>query len=97
MLVLTRKVGEGIAIGENVRVIVMQVKGKQVRLGIKADPATAVHREEVFEKIQDENKRAIESNFEFVNQAAGIMDEVSNMASKDGTAELELMNIPKTK
>ena len=58
MLVLTRKVGEGIAIGDDVKIIVMQIKGKQVRLGIKASPSTVVHREEVYQRIQDENRQA---------------------------------------
>ncbi len=58
MLVLTRKVGEGIAIGDDVKIIVMQIKGKQVRLGIKAAPSTAVHREEIYQKIQEENVAA---------------------------------------
>ena len=58
VLVLTRKLGEGIAIGDDVKVIVMQIKGKQVRLGIKASPTTSVHREEIYQKIQDENKQA---------------------------------------
>lgn len=55
MLVLTRKLGEGIAIGDSVRVVVMQIKGKQVRLGIQAEASTPVHREEVYEKIKEEN------------------------------------------
>ena len=58
MLVLTRKLGEGIAIGDDVKIIVMQIKGKQVRLGIKASPTTAVHREEIYQKIHAENKLA---------------------------------------
>ena len=58
MLVLTRKVGEGIAIGDDVKIIVMQIKGKQVRLGIKADPTTIVHREEIYQRIQEENRQA---------------------------------------
>jgi len=62
MLVLTRKVGEGIAIGDDVKIIVMQIKGKQVRLGIKASPSTAVHREEIYQKIQDENMAASNPN-----------------------------------
>ncbi len=61
MLVLTRKVGEGIAIGDDVKIIVMQIKGKQVRLGIKASANTAVHREEVYQRILDENKAASQS------------------------------------
>ena len=58
MLVLTRKVGESIAIGDDVKIIVMQIKGKQVRLGIKASPTTVVHREEVYQRIQEENQKA---------------------------------------
>lgn len=58
MLVLTRKVGEGIAIGDDVKIVVMQIKGKQVRLGIKASPTTTVHREEIYQKIQEENLAA---------------------------------------
>ncbi len=55
---LTRKIGEGIAIGDDVKIVVMQVKGKQVRLGIKANPKTIVHREEIYQKILDENSLA---------------------------------------
>lgn len=61
MLVLTRKIGEGIAIGDDVKIIVMQIKGKQVRLGIKASPNTIVHREEVYQRILEENKAAASS------------------------------------
>jgi len=58
MLVLTRKLGEGIAIGDEIRVVVLEMKGGQVRLGIEAPPHTSVHREEVYSKIQNENKKA---------------------------------------
>ena len=75
MLVLTRKVGEGIAIGDDVKIIVMQIKGKQVRLGIKASPSTVVHREEVYQRIQDENKSASQPDVESVNQASEMFDE----------------------
>ena len=51
MLVLTRKIGESIAIGDDVKVTVMQIKGKQVRIGIKASRATEIHREEVYRRI----------------------------------------------
>ena len=53
MLVLTRKLGEGIAIGDDIKIIVMQIKGKQVRLGIKASPSTVVQREEIYQKIHE--------------------------------------------
>ena len=62
MLVLTRKVGEGIAIGDDVKIVVMQIKGKQVRLGIKASPSTIVHREEIYQRIQEENRNAADSS-----------------------------------
>ncbi len=75
MLVLTRKVGEGIAIGDDVKIIVMQIKGKQVRLGIKASASTVVHREEVYQRILDENKQAANVDMESVNQASDIFDE----------------------
>lgn len=52
MLVLTRKVGDVVVIGDNIKVIVMAIKGKQVRLGIEADRSTVVHREEVYQRIK---------------------------------------------
>lgn len=58
MLVLTRRRGEGVTIGPDIRVIVLGVKGGQVRLGIEAPASVAVHREEVYARIQDENRLA---------------------------------------
>ena len=46
MLVLTRKLGESIAIDDHIKIVVVQIKGKQVRLGIKAPKETKIHREE---------------------------------------------------
>lgn len=58
MLVLTRRLGESITIGDNVRVVVMEIRGNQVRLGIEAPHDLPVHREEVYRKILQENQRA---------------------------------------
>lgn len=58
MLVLTRKLGETIAIGNNITIKVVDVKGKQVRLGINAPPDTTIHREEIYKRIQEENRLA---------------------------------------
>ena len=58
MLVLTRKVGESIQINDNVKVTVIEVKGKNIRLGIDAPKTTKVYREEVFLKIKQENQTA---------------------------------------
>ena len=56
MLILTRRVGETVVIGNNVTVTVLGVKGNQVRLGVKAPKDISVHREEIFERIQAEQK-----------------------------------------
>lgn len=58
MLVLSRKVGESINIGDNVKIQVMEVNGRTVRVGIDAPRSMAIHREEIYLKIQEENKAA---------------------------------------
>jgi len=60
LLILTRKVGETVAIGDDVKVQVVDVKGRQVRLGISAPAALAVHREEVFQRIQEQNRQSVD-------------------------------------
>ncbi len=61
MLVLTRKLGESIAIDDHIKIVVVQIKGKQVRLGIQAPKETKIHREEVYTAIQDQNKEAVKA------------------------------------
>lgn len=55
MLILTRRIGESLNIGNDITVTVLDVKGNQVRVGIQAPKAVAVHREEIFERIRQEN------------------------------------------
>ena len=54
MLILTRRVGETLMIGDNVTVTVLGVKGNQVRVGVNAPKDVAVHREEIYQRIQTE-------------------------------------------
>jgi len=54
MLILTRRVGETLVIGEDVTVTVLGIKGNQVRIGVKAPKDVTVHREEIFERIRIE-------------------------------------------
>ncbi|MAD60805.1 MAG: carbon storage regulator [Myxococcales bacterium] len=59
MLTLTRKLGESIRIGDDIVVIVKEIKGKQVRIGIEAPRDVYVCREELFQKIEEANRSAI--------------------------------------
>lgn len=68
MLVLSRKIGESIMIGEGIEVKVISVDGDQVKLGIEAPRHIKVHRQEIFEAIQAENKAALEVTEQLINQ-----------------------------
>ncbi|ABZ83365.1 carbon storage regulator [Heliomicrobium modesticaldum Ice1] len=61
MLVLTRRNGESIVIGENITISILEVRGDQIRIGIEAPRHVTVHRGEVFEAIQRANRDAVQS------------------------------------
>jgi len=56
MLILTRRVGETVMIGDDVTITILGVKGNQVRVGINAPKSVAVHREEIYERIKRERE-----------------------------------------
>lgn len=60
MLVLTRKLGQSIVIGDEIEVVVLEVRGEQVRIGIKAPKTVMVHRKEIYDQIQEVNKSSTE-------------------------------------
>ena len=59
MLILTRRIGETVMIGEEVTITVLGVKGNQVRVGINAPRSVAVHREEIYERIKRERQAGV--------------------------------------
>ena len=56
MLILTRRVGEALMVGDDTKIVVLGVKGSQIRLGINAPKDVQVHREEIYQKIHDDDE-----------------------------------------
>ena len=61
MLILSRKIGEAIVVGDDIKIRIVDIKGKNVRLGVDAPRQRAIHREEVYLKIQEANLAAAEA------------------------------------
>jgi carbon storage regulator len=85
VLVLTRKVGDVIAIGDNIKIVVMAIKGKQVRLGVQADRNTVVHREEIYQKIQQETRAALQNDMVTARAAGELLKESTD--AREGGAD----------
>lgn len=73
MLVLTRKLGESIAIDDHIKIRVVQIKGKQVRLGIEAPKDTKIHREEVYLAIQNQNQESSNTTADHTKAVAELL------------------------
>ncbi len=82
MLVLTRKSGEDIFFGDDIRIVIKEIKGKQVRIGIEAPPSVSVYRGEIYRQIQEENKRAAVVDFEEVKGAADSLKQITRMKGR---------------
>ena len=66
MLILTRKIGESLLIGDDVEITVLSIRGSQVKLGVKAPKEISVHREEIYQRIQHE--RAMHEHLQHLDQ-----------------------------
>ena len=83
MLILTRKLGESITIGDDIKITFLEAKGKQVKLGIEAPSNIAVYREEVYNLIKEQNIQAVKvANIE-KGTLPDIWNGLKNLLSKD--------------
>jgi len=73
VLILTRKIGESILVGDNIRLVVLEIRGRQIRLGIEAPVDIVVLREEIAQRLTDENLRAAIFNYQEVQQAVNAL------------------------
>jgi carbon storage regulator len=85
MLILTRKFGENIRIGDKIKIIILDVKGGQVKLGIDAPPNIAVHREEIYERIREENRRASGISAKALRDVAHIFNKGKKRRVREGS------------
>jgi len=72
MLILTRKLGERIAIGNDITVTLLEIKGAQVKLGIEAPRSISIHRQEIYERIMKENLRSAEVSTSDLTRATSL-------------------------
>jgi carbon storage regulator len=96
MLILTRKQGESITIGDDIKVTVLGVFGRQVRLGVDAPIKVVVHREEVYLKIKEENKKARSIKTDLAGLARLIKGKVTGEgSSSEAGSGIELRSTPR--
>ncbi|HNU92995.1 MAG TPA: carbon storage regulator CsrA [Spirochaetota bacterium] len=86
MLVLARKLNESIIIGDDIEVVVIDIKGDQVKLGISAPKRISVHRKEIYDEIQQENIAAMSSNLK-PETLKNLSDFLSGGPKEDGASK----------
>jgi len=72
MLILTRKIGEKIAVGDNITIALLDIKGGQVKIGIDAPKEISVHREEIYKRIRNANLKSSEISASDLSKATSL-------------------------
>ncbi len=78
MLVLSRKIGESITINDDIKITVVDIKGKTIRIGIAAPDNAKIYREEVFEKIKEENTSSATAEFDLSQVTQFVKDHIKS-------------------
>lgn len=76
MLILTRKLGERITIGDDIAITLLEIKGTQVKLGVEAPRSIAIHRQEIYERIRKENLGSSRVSDSDLTEAASLIQPV---------------------
>ncbi len=73
MLVLTRRLGESIVISDNIKITVVDIEGRQIKIGVQAPKDITIFREEVYERIKQENIQAARASMQDIRKAAQML------------------------
>lgn len=83
MLYLTRKIGESIVINDDIKITVVEIRGKSIKLGFTFPPDVSVLREELYERIQAENRAAAQSDGDLLDSLAGASADIPGPKDDD--------------
>ena len=72
MLILSRRPGESLHLGDNIKIIVLSVKGKQIKLGLEVPEDTPVYRDELYRQVKEQNRLALQVSEQDLKRVAGI-------------------------
>ncbi len=78
MLILTRRPGESLYVGDNIRITVLSLQGKQIKLGLEVPGDMTVYREEVYARVKEENRRALQNSTQDLMVATALWQNSKN-------------------
>ena len=72
MLILSRRPGESLHLGDNIKITVLSIKGKQIKLGLEVPEDTPIYRDELYRRVQEQNRLALQASEQDLQRVAGI-------------------------